>query len=137
MKQNIEVSFVELGALLHEIKEQRHYEAGFDSWGGFLMEMRFSESMASKLITIYQKFILEYKVKPQLIAEAGGWTVVYDLVPVVTDKESAEEWLEKAAGLTRSAVKKEVAAARGMVEEEDCQHEWCQKCAHCGMRYDN
>jgi hypothetical protein len=137
LKHDIEKSFLALGKLLHEIKEKRLFEEGFESWGEFLMEMRMSESMSSKLITIYQRFILELQITPKRIAEAGGWTVVYDLVPLAKDKESAEDWLDRAGSMTRSDIKKEAMVARGLPEPKDCEHEWAKCCVKCGMRYDD
>lgn len=136
MKHDVEVGFLKLGQLLREIKEARHFEAGWESWGEFLMDMRMSEGMASKLITIYETFILAYKVSPRKLAEAGGWTVVYDLVPLAKDKESAEEWIEKASTMTRSDIKKEAYEARALPPPKDCEHEWVKMCRKCKMIYE-
>lgn len=131
LKEMIESSFVHLGQLLYEIKENRHYEAGFDSWGTFLMEMRMSQAVASKLMTIYKTLVLEYKVEPAKIAQAGGYSVVYELMPLMTDKKSANEWIKKAASMTRLAIKQEKAEAMGEQEPKVCEHDFCTMCREC------
>lgn len=136
LKDKIEASFIHLGKYLYEIKSARLFEAGWESWGEFLMDMKMSEAMASKLITIYQVFVLDFKIKTDLIAEAGGWTVVYDLIPLAKDKESALKWLRLAKDMTRMDIKKEAALGKGEKEPEDCDHEWCKMCGKCKMKYD-
>lgn len=136
MKGKIESSFVQLGQMLYEIKSERHYESGWESWGEFLMDMRISQGMASKLMSIYETFVLQYKIKPALIAEAGGWTVVYDLLPLAKDKESAEQWIKDAANMTRSDVKKQAFSARKKKEPKECEHTYCKMCSKCHFIYE-
>lgn len=136
LKNKVEVGFLELGALLNAIKERRLYEQeSFESWGEFLMEMRLSQGTASKLITIYNTFVVQYEISPRKIAEAGGYTVVYDLVPLATSKEKAEEWIDKAKSMTRSHIRQEAQSAKGEVEDEPCDHEPCNMCRKCGFEF--
>lgn len=56
-----------------------------------------NQSKAEQLIRIYQKFILEYKIKDWLLAEAGGWSVVVRLLPLAKTRELAENALQQAS----------------------------------------
>lgn len=136
LKHDVEARFVLLGQLLYEIKINLYFESGWESWGEFLMDMRLSESMATKLMKVYTTFVLDYKITPMKLAEAGGWTVVYDLVPLATTKEKAIEWIARAADMTRSDIRKEAQEAKGEKVDEDCEHEWAKCCVKCRMKYD-
>jgi hypothetical protein len=141
LKKNIEVSFLELGGALHEIKERRHYEAGWSSWEEYLLELKISQSMVSRLIRIYEVFVLKYEFAPRQIAEAGGWTTVAQLLPEIkedTPKLRVNTWLTEMIGLTRSdalgAIKDR---KRGYTAEECEPHDTytIKICRKCGERW--
>lgn len=137
LKNQIETAFIALGKLLYDIKEQRAYEQEYETWVLFLMEVRLTESTASKLMKIYETLVLGYKIPEDRIASAGGWTVVYDLLPLATTKETAEEWLDKATQMTRTDIQREIKESKTGIPMTDCEHEWAsfQLCRKCGLKH--
>lgn len=118
------------------------WEGQWTSFGEFLMEMKMSEPTASKLINIWAKFVMEFGINPFLVVEAGGWGNVAEILPVVKDKQSAEEWLGKAKILTREDLRTEIRIAKGGTPPEDCSHEFikiefCNKCGEKHRVYEN
>lgn len=139
-KRFIEVQWLELAGQLKEIRDQALYRGRWESFEDFLNdpEMAMDKSTASKMITIHERFILEYKIQPQKIANVGGWSKVAELLPVVKNKESAEEWLDKATVLSQADLRKEVKGEnRG--DGIDCKHKnnyqiTLSVCRDCGYK---
>lgn len=137
LKKQIELRFLELGQVLWEIREGRKYEAGWSSWIEFEMELGLAPSTVSKLLNIYQKFVLEYEFSAQKIIEAGGWTKVALLLPLVDSKESASDWLETASHTTYRDLGINVREAKTGKEQKDCSHSdayTIRVCPDCGDR---
>lgn len=143
LKDKIENSFLILGESLWKIREERMWEGQWTSFGEFLMEMKMSEPTASKLINIWAKFVMEFGINPFLVVEAGGWGNVAEILPVVKDKLSAEEWLGKAKVLTREDLRTEIRIAKGGTPPEDCSHgdsytiKVCRTCGTSERIYEN
>lgn len=138
-KHFIEAQWIELAGQLKEIRDKSLYQGRWDSFEDFLADpsMAMDRSTASKMITIHEKFILEYKIPHSKIAQVGGWSKVAEILPAVTDKKSAVRWLEDAASLSKSDLRKQVK------EEEnpnslECKHkrhyqivmQCCRDCGH-------
>lgn len=109
-KKVIEQSWIDLCARLKNIRDNEMYLGRWDSFEDFLNdpEMAMDKGTASKMITIQEKLVIEYDIDPKKIVGAGGWSKVAELLPVIEDKKSAEEWLEKAAVLSKADLRKEV-----------------------------
>lgn len=124
LKNSIEENFLELGKRLMKIRDEELYAPNWENFGGYIEEMKVSESAASRLITIYAKFVLEFKIAPAQVALAGGWATVSELIPLLKEgtKKEAESWLNKASTLTKSDLRKEVNEARSGIEMKDCKH---------------
>lgn len=137
VKQDIEKRFLLLGKMLMEIRDGRLYFPNWESFDLYLEDkMKFSEATASKLINIYDRFVLEYQIPEERILEAGGWSSIAEILPMVKNKENAELWLEKLSTLPRNAVRAEMTEKRTGVSQANCPHyddevyqiKICRKC---------
>lgn len=134
-KHFLESGWLKLCARLKQIRDKGMYEGRWDSFEDFLNDpqMGMDKSTASRMITIHEKLIVEYEINPDKIVNAGGWTKVAELLPVISDKKSAEEWLETASVLSQKDLRKEV---RGKEVEGSiaCKHkktyEVVMRCCH-------
>lgn len=122
LKKEIEQSFLTLGEHLYNIKRDEMFLPQWSSWDEYVTEIKMSLNMANKLIQIYETFILEYKFAPEDITTAGGWTVVAEILPVIENRDDAENWLNMASELTRDDLRKEVKEAKSGVEMATCAH---------------
>lgn len=120
IKQSLELHFLELGKRLFEIREGKLFEPYWDSFTEYLMEMRLDATKASRLVNIYKTFVLKYEIEPQKLADAGGWSVLAEVLPMVKDKESADEWVEKATLHPQHELRDEIRESRdGRVVKRD------------------
>lgn len=140
LKKNIECDFLELGMLLYKIKEERYYEAGWSSWEEYVMELKMSESSISRLIRIYQIFILRFKFAPAQLAPIG-WTNVAELLPQIketTPRNDVHGWLDEMADLSRSDLRRTITERKKGVSMDDCKHKdtyTIKICRDCGDRW--
>lgn len=135
LKSSIERSFLLLGERLKKIRDERLYLPSYEAFWCFTEEqLKMSESVASRLISVYQKFILDWKVSPEKVVEIGGWNEAYLISKHAKNKDEAEEMLEKYALMPPSEVRKDVASLK--VGEH--RHEWIEvrirQCKACGLR---
>ncbi len=137
LKQEIEGHFLLLGEYLHQIKENRLYEPQWTSFEEFVFEMKMSTNTANKLIQVHKTFILSYGFTSNEIKNAGGFSLLVDVLPMVTSRKSAEKWLLSASTLTRSDLRKEITEAKTGIQMKDCEHAETYTvtiCKHCGER---
>lgn len=139
-KHFIETQWLEFAGQLKEIRDGGLYEGRWDSFEDFLNDpaMAMDKGTASKMITIHERFILEYKIPPIKIANVGGWSKVAEILPAVKDKKSAEKWLDEAASLSKADLRKQVNEERhpGSI---GCKHQDSYKvimscCRQCGNK---
>lgn len=141
LKKNIEHDFIALGGMLFKIQNERYYEAGWDSWEDYTMELKMSQSTISKLIRIYKIFHIQYGIPEAKLAAVGGWSVVAEYLPMVTPhttKEQVAEWLGDAASLTQVDARRTVVEARKGTDMTKCKHKNAYKlevCPDCGDRW--
>jgi hypothetical protein len=121
-----------------KIRDEELYLATHTSFVEFLWEMKLTESTASKMISIYNRFILELGVSSQKVLEAGGWTTAYKLKDLAKDKETAEEVLDLAATWSPKDLDTYIKEKKSGVSQETCSHpdglirfEWCK---HCNLK---
>lgn len=138
-KHLFEVAWLELCARVKEIRDNKLYEGRWDSFEDFLIDpqMGLDKSVASRMITIHEKFILEYKISPARIANIGGWSKAAEILGVVKDKKSAEEWIDKATSLSKSDLRKEIKESQTGIKMSDCKHKdfyLVKICRKCGDR---
>ncbi len=122
LKGTIESAFLSLGERLRRIRMERLYQGQWSSFEEYCLDMKMPESTASKLISIYEKFIVNFGIEPELLLAAGGWSSVAEIVPVVHSKEEALYWIDKATVLSRPDLRIEVRIARTGIPPEKCSH---------------
>lgn len=137
LKNQIEKGFLVLGKYLYEIKAGKLYDPAWSSWEEFCMEFpNLSSSSISRLINIYSRFVLEYAVSEDTLVQAGGWSVIAEILPV-KDKERALGLIEGSRGMTRTDIRRMIKEDRSGVDMMTCEHEHTHSlrvCDDCGER---
>jgi hypothetical protein len=140
-KQDVEQGYLELGKMLYEIKRERYYEAGWESWDEYRQELKMSEASVSKLLRIYELFVLHYQFTNEILSAAGGWSTVAELLPVIspenTPKKRVQELLGIVTSQTRSDARKTILEVK---RGKPCLHESTHKlvlecCDSCPERW--
>lgn len=121
LKTGIEVSFLELGKRLRIIRDERKFEAGWETFDDYLIEMRMTKGTASKLINIFEKFVLEYKYPVQRLA-AVGWSPLSEVLPIVKTKKDAERWIKAAENNPLRELRDELREHKTGVDPLKCKH---------------
>lgn len=137
LKFTIESSFLSLGERLMKIRDERLFEPQWETFGTYVSELKMSEPSASKLINIYRRFVLEYNIEPQKLLNAGGWSVVAEILPVVKTKAEAVEWIDKMEVLTKEDIRKEILEKKTGITQQNCPHKDTYEiivCRTCGER---
>ncbi len=134
-----EETVMALAERLHRIRQLNLYTPSWDSFEEFCMEIKnLSYKSIMKLIDIHETFVLKYKLAPEKIAEAGGWTVIAELLPVIKTKEDAIHWLERAKTAPREHLRQDVREARRGIPQGTCSHKnyvVLHKCKDCGFTH--
>lgn len=109
LKRTIEQTFLELAAELYEFKRLRQYEQleheTFESYLGD-PEVSISRRMAFRLLTTHHTFVLKYRSDTVTLIDAGIAKLC--IIAPHMNKTNVEEWLDKAATLSRSDLRDEV-----------------------------
>lgn len=133
IKQNIERGFLVLGERLHKIKEESLWQGGWTNWEEFLMDLKVSPSNASKFMSIYRKYVLEYKIDQKVLA-AASWSNLYEAIPLCTTKEKAEDLIQSMAVWKPGDLKEHIRESL----KGDCKHDFFElhmrQCRNCGKR---
>ena len=120
-----------------EIRDKELYNGQWDSFDEYCQEMKMSESSASKIISIYSKCILRFGLPETTVIEAGGWSSVYEVMPMINTKKEAEYWLHLAKTLSRKDLRDEIAESKKGVSQAKCSHENSYEilvCRDCGVK---
>lgn len=138
LRDSIEVAFLKLGELLYNIKENRLYEGQWESFDEYCMEFRgMSKSTVSKLIAIYEKFVIQFGFSSTKLQKVGGWAVLAEALPVVTTKKEAQDWIDRASVLTLVDMRKSVRETKNGIPVGECKHKdtyTIRVCRTCGER---
>lgn len=100
--KQIETRFLELGARLYKIREERLWEGNYDSFQEFLDSAHISAGMASKLAKIHHVYIVEGKKETQALAGIG-YSNLYEAIPFV-EEDGVDGAVALAGTLTRSEI---------------------------------
>ncbi len=140
-KHSLEIAWIEFAKSLKEIRDGALYKGRWESFEDFLTDpgMAMDKGTASKMITIHEKFIVDFEIEPMKVANAGGWSKVAELLPVIENKKDAEEWLESATSLSKADLRKEVQEKRTGKKGVDhkCTNTYeivMQCCRDCGSK---
>lgn len=123
LKVDIENSFLELGRRLWLIREKEMYRPTYDEFHEFCMELKMSKPTICKLINIYETFIHRFKIPEKKLLNAGGWSVVAEILPFVKTKKQVDYWLNKATVLSRNDLRLTLIEKKTGVKEENCEHD--------------
>jgi len=135
LKKNIEKNFLMLGQYLMNIRDNKLYVGSWEAFHDFLEEMNITDSTASKMINIYKKFVIEYQIAEDRVIEAGGWTKLAVVLPLVNSSEDAEYWIDQSVILTSRDLAKEVKEHKTGIDMRYCKHGdtyLIRKCRECG-----
>lgn len=139
LKNQIEGAYLVMCSRLHKIKSDGLYvHAGYDSWSLFLDEMKIDKGKADQMVRIYDLMVLQYGIAPKMIEEAGGWSVVAEILPIADSKENTEEALEFAKGALKKDVRLYVRDKKYGTTGKLCAHEnhyTVEICTDCGERH--
>ena len=137
LKHNIEGSFLELGKRLQIIRDERKFEPAWETFEDYLIEMRMSKGTASKLINIFDVFVLQHQIPLKQLA-AVGWSPLAEILPVVNSKQEAEHWVHVATENPLRELRDEIREHRTGIDQSKCGHieGWVviKICKKCKMR---
>lgn len=131
LSKNLEMGYLDLGKYLMECRDEERFKPVYESFDDFCLEIKKSPATISKLIGIYQYF---NHIPKERLAEAGGWSTLAELLPVITSQQNAKKWVDKAVELTRNDLRKEVKEAKTGIPMAECKHtdtyevEICRMC---------
>lgn len=137
LKESIEGNFLELGEYLYNIKENQLYSPSWNSFAEFCWELKMSSNMVNKFIQIYKTFVLGYSFSKDQLVTAGGWTVLQEILPMVTSRKEALHWLSEASTLRRGDLRKSIMESKTGVEMSECEHKrtyTVEICKNCGEK---
>ena len=133
------VAQIILAARLYRIREEKLWLAGYDSFDDYCMNLKlYNSGTISKLITVYKKYILDYQIPADKVAEVG-YTVLYKAHNVIKSKEDAEEFVDNAIIWTGSDINREIASRKSGKDIDECSHEntiLVRLCKDCGQRWE-
>lgn len=132
--EQIEQSFIILAERLYNIYHKNLWQGEWESWDEFVSECKMSKGTASKLISVYGTYVLTYGMKHEQLAPAG-WSGLYELLPTVSNTESAQDAVVKATTLRREEIREEVREHKhGKCDHPDEAEVHFYQCRNCGHR---
>jgi len=138
MEEGARAVYLMLAERLYNIRQERLYEPYWSSWQEFNMEFKdLAPSSISKLITVYETFVLKFGYKPSELSKAGGWTKLYQMTKQVKSKADADKWLALGETHSRQDLDKYLVEAKTGVDMSGCPHAETYTvviCTHCGER---
>ena len=124
LEKSISSQFLTLAERLYTIREQNLFAPQWDSFNEYCQEFKsLSQPSISRLIGIYEKFIVQYQIPKERIAALGGWSNLASTLAVVNTKDEAEEWLHKAETLHRDDLRRELTEHKTGRDMRDCSHD--------------
>lgn len=138
MEEGARMLYLLLGERLANIREERLYEPFWADWGTFCMEFKdLSPASISKIIKVYQLFVVKLGYSPEKLAKAGGWTKLYAISLHIKTKKDAEKWLALGESQSRQDLGKHLVEAKSGISMSDCKHKntyVIRVCEDCGNR---
>lgn len=137
LKETIERSFLSLGERLLRIRNENLFLPAWGSFVEYLDELGLSEAKASKLIGIFEKYVIMGGIDPNTLITPQGWSGLAEFLPYVKTKEDAARFAQLGTSLTRSDIRKETHELRTGKQMSDCEHKNTYTvviCKDCGDR---
>ncbi len=123
LKEDIGAKFVEIGDVLNEFYDHKYYfDVGYTDWGQFCAEaLDFSAQWALEIRKIALKKN-QLKLSDRDVA-AVGVKKMAQLLPVMTDRRSADHWMKEAKkpGVTTERLVAKVRHARGRITKDEAE----------------
>ena len=137
IEYNLRKGFLVLAEYLHNIRKNELYRPQWETFYEYCLEFKeLSPSKISKLISVYEKFIVEMGF-PRGNLNGVGWTQLYAIIPRCGTKKGALEWLELAKNLTRNDLNKSLIEVKTGIDMSKCQHQdsyIIRVCRTCGNK---
>lgn len=127
--KQIETRFLELGARLYKVHQEKLWSGEYDSFMEFVDAAGLARPFATQLWTIHRIYVVENKVAPAQLIKAG-YAKLWDAIPLL-ESSNAKTVVTKAVSLTKSELREEVREEK----HGECKHEEIIKiCATCHKR---
>lgn len=122
-EKELSTQFLKLGLYLYTIQEENLFSPQWDSFNDYCQEFKsLSQPSISKLIGIYQTFLITYGYPKERIGAIGGWANLAETLPMIHSAEDADKWLHLAETLHRGDLRREIAEAKTGKNMKDCLH---------------
>lgn len=138
LKEDIEKSFLSLGERLMRIRNQQMFYPVWDSFKEFCKEMGMSDTTASRLIGIYEKYVVIGGLRPEELISPRGWDNLSKFLPYIKTKQDAKIYAEKALVLSREDAIKEAHELKTGQPMAACNHAnayLLKVCPTCGDKH--
>jgi len=126
--KQIETRFLELGARLYRIREEKLYLDTYSSFQEFLDAAHIKAGNASMLAKIHRVYVVEGGKSQQELAKIG-YSNLYEAIPLI-EKDGVDNTVIKAQTLTRSEIIDEVKEQKHGVHEhvpkDDIRYAVCE-----------
>lgn len=127
--KQIETRFLELGARLYKVQQEKLWDGEYDSFMEFIDAAGLKRPFATILTTIHKVYVVEGRVSAPKLA-AAGYSKLYDAIPLLEGADT-KTVVAKATLLTLSELRDEVRDEN----HAECKHEnIIQICADCKKR---
>ena len=127
----LEESTFELAKRLKKIRDQEMYLPAWETWGIFLEEMRMKEAKASKLISVYEVWVLEKGFSEKELAPVG-WSNLYD-----AKNFASQAVLDELIHRQDKDARDYILELKSGVPMDQCKHEYykLEICRRCGDKH--
>ena len=122
---------MELAKRLKKIRDQEMYLPAWESWSLYLEDIKVKDSVASRMITAYEKWVLEGGFSAKEVAPIG-WSTLYDARHHVS-REVLDNLILKEGKGTRDYILE----LNSGVSMENCRHDYykLEVCRRCGEKH--
>lgn len=137
-KKDIEKNFLLLGEHLKSIRDAQLYKPQWENFMVYCEELDMSESTASKLINIYEVFVLTLGIPTAELTSTKGWSSLAEALPLVKSKEEADRILHLRETLTAKDFRDTIRAEKRGTSLDTCDHAdsyLVRVCRTCGGRH--
>lgn len=138
LARGLKTGFILLAERLHRISKQKLYKPTYEHFYEYCDEIEMREDTASRLVNIYETFVLQHKMPIEEIKEVD-YSKLYIIKKVADTKETARHWVEEAKVLTYRDLKKRVAEFTTGVDQMTCSHGntyLVRCCRECGEKWE-
>lgn len=138
LSRGLKVGYMLLSQRLHRIKKQKLYKPEHEHFYMYCDDIGISETIASKLIGIYEKFCIEFGIELDEVKNLD-YTKLYLIKPISETKELAEHWIEEAKVLTVKDLKSKIRSTVKDVDQMKCEHHdtyLVRCCRECGETWE-